>query len=316
MDQLELVSDVVESKAPPTIFIELVDQGSSGFIQNDTIGTPTQIEVRAPGRRYIPNTGYRLGEKKEGENGKQKTVKFNEKIRYIKNETVISVTEQQKLGIEPNPLPTEDKIFIEKGFAMVVREGSTIGLYDYLSQSFYNESNPNRSPKATALYRVLQIDKEAEKFNEDELVAADAVKYVGTLYQRTSKNNYQYNEVKIDAVCEMFAVFAESYATKIKSLLLMAKQRPEWFLDRVTKLEQTTITEVVHALELNVIQFKENTAQYCNKEKVLYVFDGKRLNREGMISKLADFLRTREGHQQYMELKAELEVAQTGLLNQ
>lgn len=311
-----LTKDRVSKKDPPTIFIELVDMGSSGFFQDDTISTTNPIELRSPTIRFIPNEGYRRGLKKEEVDGKSVETFYNEKIRYIKNENVISLYEQRRLGIEPNPLPREDKIAIEKGYATIVREGSTIGLYDYIMQVYYNESNPHRSAKATALYRVLELDKQAEKFNEDELVSADAVKFVGTLYQKLSKNSYTYNEAKIDSVCELLAVSADSYATKIKALLMLAKQRPEWFLNLVTKLEQTTVTEIVHALELNIIKFEENAAVYVGKSKVLFAFSsGRTLSREEMINLLADFLRSKEGHTSYMELKAEIDAAQNQLLN-
>jgi len=306
----------VAQKMPPTIFIELVDQGSSGFIQDDTMGTANPIELKSPSIHFIPNEGYRRGVKTDIVNGKEVQTRFNEKIRYIKNESVISVMEQRRLGIEPSSLPREDKIPIEKGYATIVREGTSVGLYDYMTQVYYNESNPERSEKASARFRVIHIDQQAEKFNEDELIAADAVKFVGTLYQRTGKNQYTYNENKIDAVCEMLSVFASTQPTKIKALLMLAKQRPEWFLTRVTKLEQTTVTEVLHALELNIIKFDANTAQYSNKDTIIKAFGGsKPLTRDQLVSMLADYLRTQDGHTAYMELKAEIETALNNLLN-
>lgn len=300
---------------PPMIFVELVDQASSGFIQNDTINTATPIELRAPGIRFIPNEGFRRGKRTDIINGKSVTVRFNEKIRFIKNEDIISYTEQKRLGIEPNPLAREDKIPIEKGYATIVREGSSVGLYDYILDAYYNETNLDRSEKATAIYRIIEMDKEAEQFNEDELIAADAVKFVGTLYQRIGKNTYKYHEDKIDSVCELLAIYAESYARKIQALLMHAKQRPEWFLNKVTKLEQTTVTEVTHALELNLIRFKGNVAEYIQKEKIIKPLGTEKLNHDQKITRLADYLRTQDGHEAYMELKAEIEAAQTKMLN-
>jgi len=309
-EQFELKSN------PPTILIELVDQGSSGFFQDDTIGTTTPIELRAPGIRFLPNEGYRRGVKTEIVNGKEVNTYYNEKIRYIKNETVISVAEQRRLGIEPNPLSREDKIAIEKGYATVVREGSTIGLYDFFIEAYFNEGNPHRSPKANALWRILELDKQAEKFNEDELVSADAVKYVGSLYQKTGKNQYTYFEDKIDAVCDLMAVHADTYATRIKALLMLAKQRPKWFLNLASKLDQVVITEVLQAYKLNVIRFEENAVIFTDKKKVVKSFaSGKPLDVEQMVSLFAEFLRTKDGHTSYMELKAELDAKQNNLLN-
>lgn len=299
----------VEEK-PPMIFLELVDQGSSGFIQDGTHRSNTPVELRAPGIRFIPNEGMRRGVKTE--NGK--TVRFNERIRYIRNEEVIILSEQKRLGIEPNPLPREDKIPIEKGYATIVREGASVGLYDYITQAYYNVSNPDRSDKATGLYRILEIDKQTEMDNEDELISADAVKYVGSLYQKVGKNSYQYSEDKIAAVCELLSIYAETNATKIQALMSLAKQRPTWFLDKVVKLENTTVTEVTHALELNVIRFNVNVAEYCNKDRVIKSLGTKQLTQDQKITRLADWLRTAEGHAAYMELKSEIEGAQSDSL--
>lgn len=296
------------------IFIELVDQGNSGFIQDDTANSATPVQLRAPGIRFIPNEGFRRGIKTESVNGKEKEVRFNERIRFISNEDIIVLSEQKRLGIEPSPLAREDKIPIEKGYATVVREGSSKGLYDYLTQVYYNENAPGRSERATVIFRIVELDKEAEKINEDELIAADAVKFVGALYEKVGKNNYRYNVDKIAAICEMLAIVAQTDATRIQALMSLAKQRPEWFMKLVTKLEQTTITEVTHALELNIIRFNENVAEYVAKDKVIKALGSGKPSRDQKISRLADFLRTADGHEAYMELKAEIAAAQDNSL--
>lgn len=308
------IDEMTEVEKPPILFIELVDQGNSGFIQDDTFNTPTPNQLRAPGVRFIPNEGFRRGVKTDMVNGKEREVFFNERIRYIKNEVIISLAEQKRLGIEPSPLAREDKIAIEKGYATIAREGASIGLYDYIFEAYYNDSNPFRSEKATPLYRVVKMDQKAEQFNEDVLIAADAVKYVGSLYNKTPKG-YIYNENKIDAVCELLSIVAHTYATRIQALMSLAKQNPEWFLNKVIKLEQTTVTEVAHALELNIIRFNNNTAEYTGKDKVLKNLGAGKLSHDQKISKLADFLRTAEGHEAYMELKAEIEAAINNSLN-
>jgi len=305
--------DEVDTK-PPMIFLELVDQNGSGFIQDGTRNTANPVELRAPNIRIIPNEGYRRGKRIDIVNGKEVETRFNEKIRFIKNEDIIVLSEQRRLGIERNGLAREDKIVIEKGYATVVREGSTVGLYDYLVDSYYNESNIDRSEKATALYRIVRLDDKAESFNEDELLQADAIKYVGSLYQRVGKNQYQYNEDKITAICELLSIYAETMATRIQALMNHAKQRPEWFLNKVTKLEQTTVTEITHALELNVIRIKGSVVEYANKNKVIKTW-AEKLTKDQVISRFADWLRTQEGHEAYMELKAEIDVAQTKSLN-
>ena len=314
MVEFEEAIDASKKVKAPILFIELVDQANSGFVLDGTRGTPNETQLRAPGIRFIPNEGYRRGHRIDIVNGKEKEVFFNEKIRYIKNEEIIVVSEQKRLGIEPSPLAREDKIPIEKGFATIVREGSSIGLYDFIFDSYYNDSNPHRSEKATALYRIVELDKQNERINEDELVAADAVKVVGSLYQKTGKNAYVYHEEKIDAICEMLAIVAETYASKIRALMSLAKQQPDWFLDKVTKLEQTTITLITHALELNVLRFNNNTAEYVTKDKVVKSLGAGKLSHDQKIMRLGDFLRTAEGHEAHMELQAEVEVAMNNSL--
>lgn len=291
---------------PPVLYIELCDRQGSGFIQDGTAGTPHQVELDAPGIRFIPNTGFRRGKKVE--NGKE--VRYNERIRYIKNEVIISMDEQRVLNIEPSGIATEDKIPIEKGFASVVREGSTVGLYDYLLESYYNESNPDRSERATALYRTVNVDEENETFNEAAMIAADAVKYVGSLYSKFGKGQYRYDLDKIDTICELFQVYAETPQGKIQALVVIAKRQPDLFLKRVVKFEQMAVTFVLHALQLNVIRFDKNVAVFCNKPKVVKNLGNGHMDHETKVNKLADFLRTKEGYEIYNEIKTEVDIEQ------
>lgn len=299
--------DMELEEKPPVIFIELCDQQDSGFIQEDTQGLPTQIQLRAPTVRFIPTEGRRRGVKIDEKTGKK--IYYNERIRHIKNEPLISYEEQRKLNIEPSPEKREDLIPIEKGYATIVREGASVGLFDYLMEVFYNESNPHRSPKATKIFRVLEIDKQAEEINEQEMIAADAVSYIGTLYEKLGTNQYKYKENKIDAICEMFAIVAETMPTKTYAILQFAKKFPKEFLLKVTKLEQTTITEVLHGLELGVIKIEGNMVQYAHKDKIIKSLGTQPMARDRQIEALADYFRTPDGNAAYTEYRAELEAA-------
>lgn len=222
---------------------------------------------------------------------------------------VISLEDQRKLGIEPSPEKREDLIAVEKGYATIAREGSTIGLFDYLKDCFYNESNPHRSKKATRIFRVLEIDKQAEEINEQEMIAADAVTYVATLYDKLGRNQYRYKEDKINSICEMFAIVAETMPTKVYAIVQFAKKFPREFIVKVTKLEQMAITEVTHGLELKVIRFEKNIAQYIDKDKVIKNLGSGVLTKDRQIEILADYFRTSEGNAAYTEFRAELEAA-------
>lgn len=285
---------------PEVLFLELCGLQNSGWVMDGTENTPTPVQLRAPGVCFIPASGFR---KKKKENGKFE----NEAIRWIKNCPFITVQEQKEHGYERNA--SEDIIMIEKGYATIVKNGETEALYDYLEQAYYNETNPDRVASATKLYRVIKTDEVREKFNDEEFLAAEAVTYVGTLKAKQGKS-YRYNEERIDGICKLLNIYADGYPDKLYAILEVAKKRPEWFLTTVGKFEQTTLTEVSHCLEMNVIKFSGNTVEYCNKEKVIISLGSGRISQEIKMEKLADWLRTQEGHEAYMELKAELEAAQ------
>jgi hypothetical protein len=290
----------ISKDKPDVLFLELCGLQNSGFIQDGTENTMTPIQLRAPAVCYIPAMGYR---KKKLEDGGYE----NEAIRWIKNCPYISVSEQKDKGFFPNP--QEDIIMIEKGYATIVKNGETKALSQYLTEVYFNESNPDRVETATKLFRLIKTDEIREKYNDDEFTVAEAVNYVGQLKIKQGKST-RYNEERIDGICSLINVYADGYPDKLYAILEVAKKRPEWFLTTVGKFEQTTITEVSHALELNVIKFSGNTIEYCNKDKVILALGGGRYTHESKIERLADFLRTQEGHEAYMELKAELEAAQ------
>lgn len=291
---------------PPVLFIELYDRRPSGFIlDDDKRGTSQQTEIDCPTAEFIPNFGYRKGVKIV--NGKEQ--KYNEQIRYIKEQTEISVEKQKALGIVPHRAGKEDMIEVKKGNFTITREGSYVGLYDYLMESFYNASNPERSESAAKIYRVVEIGKEEEIMNEDDIAMADALKFIARFYQKTAKG-YTYNEEKINSLCEIFAVFAETMSGKVAALNGLAKVEPVEFMKKAEKFEQRTITEITHALQLNVIQFQGNTVMYVGKDKIIASLGTGNMGQDKKIEKLADLLHTPELKAAYEELQLEIEIAQ------
>ena len=295
---------------PQVIFIELVDRRPSGFIKDGTRGTDWEEELDSPVAEFIPNFGYRRGVKEEMRDGKPHKVYFNEPIRYIKEQTVISVADQKKLGIEPHRASKEDKIIVERGKFSVVREGSFVGLYDYILDAFYNESNPNRSESAQAIYRVVDFDKEDEEINEMDFMIADATRLVQSLVQKIGEKQYKYQEEKINGLCQLFSIYAETPAGKVTGLMATAKRDPENFLKKATKFEQTKVIQITHALELSVIKFEGNTVMYANKDKVVATLGTGNISHAKKIEKLADLFGTPDFRAAYDEFQLELEVAQ------
>ncbi len=280
-------------------YYESVDKKSSGFVMDGTRGTQYQQELTTPSIRWIPTQG------KTSEPG----TKAYKDIRYIAGSNTIDPEEQKKLGHIPRPF--EDKIPMENGFMTVVREGNTIALYDYLKNSFFNKDNPDRSPGADAIYREVKLDKKAVALldEDEELTRAKSLVYQLRLLTGDKTTPYKYNMDRIDAICRMVNVWDETPERKLILLLQSATQNPKAFLQVVETSEQTVVTEVAHALELNVIQFDKNAAFFTEGNAIIYTVEGDKLKADQKIELLASWLSTEAGNGTLTELRAKLEIA-------
>lgn len=298
----------MSSKAP-VMYLELIEKRNSGFVKNGTEGTAFHEELNCPTIRWIPNSGFRAVTEKHGD---ADVIAFKE-VRWIKNCSTIDKDEQDRRNIKTNRI--EDKIPFEKGFATVVREGSTISLYDYLKDVFYSKDSENRPETADAIYRVMQVDKQAEEIDESDIEMADAIKLVASLRTQvgTKEKSYKYNEERLEAMCAICNVYADSTATKFHALMSLAKARSKWFVDLIVKFEQTILTEVIHAVELEVIRFDGNTALYKDGDNVIKNLGSGNLAKDTKIEKLSDFLKTKEGNPHLTELRAKIEVAKENI---
>ena len=155
------------------------------------------------------------------------------------------------------------------GFATVKREGGTIGTYDYLNSITYFLDNPLRPDSATPLYKQIKVDERAvELLDEDEMLTAAKSK-VYALRMNTGGKEYSYNEAKINSYCKLLNVWDETPERKLILLLNKAITAPKLFLEIIVKAEQTVIVEVSHALQLGVIMFDGNVAQYSKESKII-----------------------------------------------
>jgi hypothetical protein len=296
-----------EKEKAPVMFVQLCDQRDSGWVMDGTGGTKNEVRITSPSAEFIPNKGFRLVKQVNPETQKEEWV--NEPIRFIKNQHIISFHEQRQKGIEPSKTKLEDKIIIKGGNFSVTREGAFIGLYDYLQQVFYNESNPNRPQSAKAIYKVIELGKIEEVFNESEVAYADSIQFISTLYSKQGDKKFIYNEDRINSLCQIFMIFAETPAGKISGLMAWARKDPANFLDKALRFEQTIQMEITHALELSVMKFDGNTALYCNKDKVIADLGRGNLKHETKINKLGDLFGTPEYKAVYDEFKVELSAA-------
>lgn len=292
---------------PETMFIELVDQRDGGWRMDAANGEPNPFgaKITSPSAEFIPNRGFRKARVKNAEG---KFEEYNEEIRYIKNQRELSVEKQRMLGITPSKNKLEDKIIIKRGGFSVTREGAYISLFDYLKDVYYNASNTNRSSSAKKIFRVIEVGKSDEQFNESEIAYAEAVQFISQLRHK-SGNKFVYDEQKIDALCQLFLVYGETPAGKMAGLVGHAKKDPENFLHMALKLIQTVQTNIAYGLELSVIKFDGNVACYCNKDKVITDFGRGNLGQEKKIDKLADFFAAPENKAALDEFMVELEAA-------
>jgi hypothetical protein len=242
-------------------------------------------------------------------NGKGTGTFRNVKIRYIKNCPLIKVEEQKAAGWDKHPIPSNDVIQVSKGKTIVKREGDT-ALYDYLEKVFYNESAPHRPRSAKAIFKVVKLEEKTETLNEKDFIMADAINFVQGLVLKVGDKSYKYQESKIDNILTALSLFGgDTYPDKVNVLTYQAKQSPYEFLQIVKKLEQTVITEVTHAIELNVVRFEGTSLEYCDNKKVVLTIGAEYKAQDKKIIAAADMLKTPEYAQAYQELKAAMEIA-------
>lgn len=285
----------------PVMYLEVVEQGDSGFYLDGTRNTQFEQQLRTPTVSWIPTEGIMV---EKDENG----VSRNKRIRHIKGCEILDPIEQEKNGWKPNR--NSDKIPFDNGFASIKREGSTIGTFDFLKSATYFADNENRPDSATPLYREIKVDERAvELVDDDELLTVAKSKVYALRINTGSKTTpYRYDEDKINSYCQLLNVWDETPERKLVLLLSKATINPKSFLDIVVKSEQTVITEISHAIQLGVIMFDGNTAQYSNGNKVIATLGTGKMSNDKKVEALASFLQTPEGNAELTDLRTNLEV--------
>lgn len=295
----------------PVMYLETLQRQDSGYVRDDTAGTAYEEKIDTAGITFIPNIGS-MREQVLDVNEKPTGGWMDVPIRYIKNCPYIRVDEQKKYGFEPHKIPSYDAISLKKGKAIVENSGDK--LYEYLKNVNYNLSNPNRSPKAKPLFKVVEIEKKVNDSNELDFVRARAVIYVESLVLKTG-NSYKYKEDKIDSILTLIGVHGgDNYSEKINSLTHAAKNNPVVFLQMVTKADDILTVEVTHALEANVITFKGNTVEGVEDKKVYANLGTEKMSHDRKITVLAELLRTPEYASAYQDIKTKTELAQEKML--
>lgn len=286
----------------PVKFFEIVDQGDSGFVLDGTKNTPYEQKLTSPTVSWIPADGVHVELDEQG-------IKKHKRWRHIKGCEIFDPKEQEKAGWFPNR--HNDKIPFENGFATVRREGSTLATYDYLTGITYYADNILRPDSATILYREIKADERAvELIDEDELLTAAKSKvYALRINLGGEKAKFKYDESKIDSYCKLLNLFEETPERKLVLLLNNAMRNPRQFLNIIVSAENTVVTEISHALQLGVIMFDGNTAQYTKESKVITPLGKGNMAENKKIDALASYMQTPEGNNDLTELRIKLEAA-------
>lgn len=284
----------------PVMYLEVFEQGDSGFVLDGTKGTPHEHTLHTPTVSWMPTEGVMIEMDEKG-------VPRHRRVRHIRGCEILDPLEQEKMGWKPNR--NNDKIPFDNGFATIKREGATIGTYDFLKGITHFFDNPLRPESATVLYREIKVDERAvELIDEDELLTVAKSKVYALRLNTGSKTTpYKYDEDKINSYCQLVNVWDETPERKLVLLLNKAIVNPKWFLDTIVKAEQTVIVEISHALQLNVIMWDKNTAQYTKESKVIYTVGTGNMSAERKIEALGNWLQTPEGNGALTELRAKLE---------
>lgn len=300
-DEKATEQKVVRKKAP-VLYLELVDQGRSGMIKDGTAGTRYEQELNVPTISWIPTEGIQVYVDKE--DGLVK----NKRVRHIAGCETIDMEQQAKQGFIPNKM--NDKIPFKMGFATITGEGATLSAYNYLSSVTYYEDNPLRPETATAMYRQIKVDERAvQLLNSDELVTKAKSKVYALRDNTGGKDLYTYDDSKIDAYCRLLGLWDETSERRLVLLLHKASTEPKAFLDLVVTSENTLVTEITQAMDLGVIMFEGNTAQYTKESKVIQALGGKGNTKlDKKVEALSSYLQSPEGNAALTELRAKVEV--------
>jgi len=289
----------------PTVLFEIIDQKDSGVFLADTRGSASETQLRGSIVTWIPRTGFRCEMIKNETTGI--TTPTNIEIRFIKNSREIDKEKQELAKIQPNP--KADTIEFRNNNMLISRQGDTESKYDYLMNAFYNKDAPNRPESATAIYRMIELDKNAEILMEDDDDAFRAMEITQSLKIKTGLKSpkYKYNEERIDSISNLLGVVAESYEQKAFSINAFAKSQPRNFLKKVENFEQAILTEVTQALKANVVVFDKNAAMFPDDLRIIKDFGSIKMSGDAKTNALADFLKTDEGAHSLTMLRAKMD---------
>lgn len=316
----------------PVLKISLCDQRPSGYVREDTIGTKNPIQKTCADSFYIPEKGGEgIRYMQIDENRKRKEIPrfealriLNEKsegyeniiperyaIRYIKGCPEISVEWQKENKWEPNTDPFSDSILIEEGYAEFDYNNDPVK-YRYVSELMWFKDLPHRLEHIKPMYYEIKEDKKAA-LNIDVILARDAAMDEWKLLVNKTKDGFTINEEKLNGYCQLMNVQGNNATERLGNLHTKLTANPMEFIEKVTAYKEETVTDISHAMQLDLIKFEGNSAvlTYNNKRIEL----GKSPNKTTKIERLAEMLKTPEYKEHYVMLKNQIQIAKEKQLN-
>lgn len=294
-----------ESKYPIAIF-ELIQKGQgSGFIRDDTKNTPNPMEIIFPKNRALINRSV-VREESEKNPG----TFINVPTRYIYGCELIREADQKKENVLPNP--KMDRIEFKNGLLTCAKDGATVGQYNWLKTHAQNLTNEKRLKHLDPIFKEIKPAETSHEINKNEFAIAEAVMYIRNLMTEKG-GRFIFQEERVDAICNQFGIYADSYEAKIQALTAYAKHNPVFFLEESKKTEQIVLIQVQHGIKLKVIEFTGNTAMYVKKDIKIKTFSGN-LSDEKKVNSLANYFQTVDGREAYELFAAELAAAKSDSL--
>ena len=320
----------------PDYVISLTDQRWGGYVREDTVNSTNPITKTCPDSFAIPTEGYgiRFVKVSRYSNGVErrtvldssvaiKAIKNKEKeyediieepykIRYIFGCPNNDLEWQKKTGWEPSVDPHTDSLWIEDG-VQTVSYSANPTKYRFLKELENNASLPFRRDHVRALYYEIQPKKEAELDITAELAVIEATKEWEKLSMRGKNGTFTIDEQKTSGYAELLGIRAASLPEKLKSILVFAKTNPIAFIEKVRAYKEEVITEITHAMQLELLKFEGSQAVFIASKKNLEL--GKLTDGQSKIERLAVLLQTEEFKPTRVDLKNQIEVAKERNLN-
>jgi len=287
---LEKPTKTVKEAKPETVIFKLVDQSKSGFIREGTENLPEPDELVVSRFRKIVSHSYYM------ENNRIVP------IRYIRGCDEIHVSEQERLGVKPNP--QADAIIIRNGVLAAENSGFNIGLIKYLRNSTFCGTNPKRDTNTPVIWVEVFPEKNKEQNVDEAFEMQEAIALIKR-YVRKTKDGYEYNEPQLSALCNLFGTYADTPAGMAETLVGLAKMNPKDFISKVHQFDNESVAEIAIAVDLGVLKFTNTTCEYVNKNKIIKTFSPK-LTLEQKFSDVAAYFSSLEGQGEYKIFKAEV----------